>query len=149
MHVQRFYCVFLRFSKGGNTMEKPGKRKVILAIDDVTMNLAIIKGLLSKHFDVRVAKSGELALFILGSVKVDLILLDVEMPGMSGFEFIDIIREIPDVKDIPIIFVTSHATVDIISRATQAGAIDYIVKPIDQQVVLKKVFSAMKMPLPT
>lgn len=129
-------------------MEHSGKKKVILAIDDVSMNLAIIKNLLSKHFDVRVAKSGELALFILGAVKVDLILLDVEMPGMSGFEFIEIMRQIPDVKDIPIIFVTAHATVDIISRATQAGAKDYVVKPIDQQILIKKVFNAIGLPLP-
>lgn len=129
-------------------MEHHGKKKVVLAIDDVSMNLAIVKNLLSKHFDVRVAKSGELALFILGSVKVDLILLDIEMPGMSGFEFVDIMREIPDVKDTPIIFVTSHATVEIIGRASQAGARDYVVKPIDQQVLLRKVFNALNVPMP-
>lgn len=123
-------------------------KKVILTVDDVSMNLAIIKNVLSKHFDVRIAKSGELALFILGSVKVDLILLDIEMPGMSGFELINIMREIPDVKDIPIIFVTSHATATTISRASQAGAKDYIVKPINVNILLEKVFKALNMPPP-
>lgn len=123
-------------------------KKVILTVDDVSMNLAIIKNLLSKYFDVRVAKSGELALFILGSTKVDLILLDIEMPGMSGFDFIDIIRKIPDVEDIPIIFVTSHANTSVISRAIQAGAKDYIVKPINTKLLEKKVFNALNLPMP-
>lgn len=123
------------------------KKKIILTIDDVSMNLAIIKNVLSKYFDVRLAKSGELALFILGSVKVDLILLDIEMPGMSGFEFLNIIREIPDVRDTPIIFVTSHATASTISKASQAGAKDYIVKPINVSILKEKVFKALDMPI--
>ncbi len=126
-----------------------GGKKVILAIDDVSMNLAIIKNLLSKNFDVRVAKSGELALFILGTVKVDLILLDIEMPGMSGFDFIEIMRQIPEIKDTPIIFVTSHATLEVIGKATSVGAIDYVVKPINVHVLQKKVFAALKLPLPS
>lgn len=121
-------------------------KKVVLTVDDVAMNLAITKNLLSKYFDVRVAKSGELALFILGSVKVDLILLDIEMPGMSGFDFINVIREIPNVKDTPIIFVTSHADTNVISRAIQAGARDYIVKPVDHKILKGKVFKALDMP---
>lgn len=126
----------------------PKSRKVILTVDDVSMNLAIIKNLLSKYFDVRVAKSGELALFILGSVEVDLILLDIEMPGMSGFEFIDVMRQIPNVKDTPIVFVTSHATPEIISKAIQAGAKDYIVKPLNIKTLKEKVFKALDMPIP-
>lgn len=122
-------------------------KKVILTVDDVSMNLMIIKNLLSKYFDVRVAKSGELALFILGSVKVDLILLDIEMPGMSGFDFIDIVRKIPDVKDTPIIFVTSHANTNIISKAIRAGAKDYVVKPINTKILKEKIFGALNMPI--
>lgn len=129
-------------------MASESGKKVILTVDDVSMNLAITKNLLSKYFDVRVAKSGELALFILGSVKVDLILLDIEMPGMSGFEFIDVMRKIPDVKDTPIIFVTSHANVNVISEAIRVGAKDYIVKPINTKVLTEKVFSALDMPMP-
>lgn len=123
-------------------------KKVILTVDDVSMNLAIIKNLLSKYFDVRVAKSGELALFILGSVEVDLILLDIEMPGMSGFDFIEVVRQIPNVKDTPIIFVTSHATASFISKAIQSGAKDYIVKPINTKTLIEKVFKVLDMSVP-
>lgn len=124
-----------------------GDKKIVLAIDDVSMNLLIIRDILSKHFDVRLAKSGELALYILGSVKVDLILLDIEMPGMSGFDFLDVIKDIQNVKDIPIMFVTSHATVDFITRASKAGVKDYIIKPLDSTVLLKKVSQALDVKL--
>lgn len=121
------------------------EKKVILAIDDVSMNLAVIKSLLSKYFDIRVAKSAELALFILGSVAVDLILLDIEMPGMSGFDFINVVHEIPNVKDIPIICVTSHATPNVINKAITAGVRDYVIKPVEPGVLKEKVFAALNM----
>jgi CheY-like chemotaxis protein len=103
-----------------------------------------MKNILSGYYDVRVAKSGELALYILGSVKVDLILLDIEMPGMSGFEFADTISEIPDIAQIPIIFVTSHATIKYVDRANKIGAIDYIVKPIKTSTMLEKVANVLR-----
>lgn len=123
-------------------------KKVVLTVDDVSMNLMVIKNALSEYLDVRVAKSGELALFILGSVSVDLILLDIEMPGMSGFDFVKIIRNIPEVKDTPIIFVTSHSNVNVIGEALRSGARDYIVKPINTRILKEKVFKALDMPEP-
>lgn len=123
-------------------------KKVILAIDDVSMNLIVIKSLLSEYFDIRAAKSAELALFILGSVEVDLILLDIEMPGMSGFDFINVVREIPNVKDIPIICVTSHAKPNVINKAINAGVKDYVIKPIEPLVLKEKVFAALNMTAP-
>lgn len=129
-------------------MSNESGKKIILAIDDVSLNLLSTKSLLSKYFDVRVAKSGELALFILGSTKVDLILLDIEMPGMSGFDFMKIIGEIPEVKDTPVIFVTAHATESIISRAVECGAKDYIVKPINRSDLYRKIFKLFGMPMP-
>jgi CheY-like chemotaxis protein len=114
-------------------------KKKVLVVDDVALNLTTMKTLLSAQYDVRIAKSGSLALFILGSVKVDLILLDIEMPGMSGFEFLETIREIPDVADTPVIFVTTHATADIVDRARKAGAAGYIVKPINSKALFNKM----------
>lgn len=121
-------------------------KKIILAIDDVSLSLTVIKGILSRNFDVRVAKSGELALYILGSVKVDLILLDIEMPGMSGFDFLEIIKELPDAEEIPVIIVTSHATPGLIVRASMAGARDYVVKPVKAQALKEKVYKVLDMP---
>lgn len=123
-------------------------KKVVLTIDDVSMNLVVIKSLLSPYFDVRLAKSGELALSILRNVKVDLILLDIEMPGMSGFDFINVIHKIPYNRAIPIILVTSHANERSIEKALEAGVRDYIVKPVDADILIQKVFAIFNMQIP-
>lgn len=123
-------------------------KKIVLAIDDAAINLATIKAILSNDMDVRVAKSAEVALFILGSVKVDLILLDIEMPGMSGFDFLEVLREIPDVSRTPVIFVTSHANAGFVARASKRGVKEYIVKPINALILKSKVYGVLEMELP-
>lgn len=128
-------------------MSAEGEKKVLLAVDDVSMNLMIIRDTLSPSFSVRVAKSGKLALQILGSVAVDLILLDIEMPEMSGFEFMDAMRNSSYAKDIPIICVTSHTDEAVIGKALQAGARDVIVKPFTPITLKEKIFGALNMPI--
>jgi CheY-like chemotaxis protein len=118
-------------------------RKIVLAVDDMSMNLRTIKVNLEKFFDVRLAKSGELALSVLKSTRVDLILLDIEMPMMSGFEVLEFIKKLPDLKDIPVIFVTSHVSTELITKALKSGAIDYIMKPFEPDVLLRKVYAAL------
>jgi putative two-component system response regulator len=119
-------------------------KKVILAIDDVSMNLRTIRVVLEKDYDVRLAKSGELAFSMMKSTKVDLILLDIEMPGMSGFDFLDKIQaEKPELMDIPVIFVTSNTSMDFILKATSYHAKDYIKKPIRPDLLEKKVRDAL------
>jgi putative two-component system response regulator len=115
------------------------EKKVVLAIDDVSMNLRTVRVVLEKEFDVRLAKSGELALSMLGNTKVDLILLDIEMPGMSGFEFLDRIQKRPVLQDIPVIFVTSNTGREFIVKASAYGARDYIKKPIRPDLLVQKV----------
>lgn len=119
-------------------------KKIILAIDDMSMNLRTMNIALEKFFDVRLAKSGGMALSVLRTTKIDLILLDIEMPGMSGFEFMDMIKEVPRVKDVPVIFVTSHAYPELVARATKVGAKDYVTKPFAPEVLVEKVFTALK-----
>ncbi|MDR2376680.1 MAG: response regulator [Treponema sp.] len=122
------------------------KKQIILAVDDMPVNLATIKGILQNDFDMRLSKSPRSALTMLNTVKVDLILLDVEMPEMSGFEFLDKIKnntEHPELKDIPVIFITSHATEDFMTRAVSGGAVDYMVKPVTPQLLQNKVRSAI------
>ncbi|MDR1898688.1 MAG: response regulator [Treponema sp.] len=120
-------------------------KKIVLAVDDMPMNLATIRTILRNDFDIRLAKSPGMAFTMLGTVKPDLILLDIEMPEMSGFEFLNQLRnnpEHPEYKNIPVIFVTSHETPDFIDRAVSIGAEGYVVKPITPTILLKKVNSA-------
>jgi signal transduction histidine kinase/CheY-like chemotaxis protein len=121
-------------------------KKIILAVDDMPLNLTAIRTILCNDFDIRLAKSPVAALGMLNSVAVDLILVDIEMPEMSGFEFADRLRdnaEHPEQKDIPVIFVTSHETPDVVERIVSRGA-GYVVKPVVPRILLEKVRSALE-----
>jgi CheY-like chemotaxis protein len=127
-------------------MSSTGPKKIILAVDDMPLNLAVIRTIQGGEFDVRLARSPMSALALLNRVKTDLILADIEMPEMSGFEFADRLRDNsahPELKDIPVIFVTSHETQDILDQAASRGAA-YVVKPIDPQALLEKVRAALE-----
>jgi len=121
----------------------PDAKKIILAVDDMSLNLRTIKIILEKYYDVRVAKSGEQALSVLGRGRVNLILLDIEMPGMSGFETLELIRLQPNAENVPIIFVTSHVSIELIAKALKKGARDYIMKPFEPEVLIRKVYAAI------
>jgi putative two-component system response regulator len=117
-------------------------KKIILAVDDMPMNLAAVRTILHNDFDIRLAKSAKTALAMLNIIKADLILLDIEMPEMSGFEFLECIRttaEHLEHRHIPVIFITSHATEDFIAQAASSGAQGYVVKPIVPAELLEKV----------
>jgi putative two-component system response regulator len=121
-------------------------KKIILAVDDMPLNLTAMRTILRDDFDIRLAKSAGTALTMLNTVKADLLLVDIEMPEMSGFEFVDRLRnnaEHPGQKDIPVIFVTSHETPDVIEQVISRGA-GYVVKPIVPQVLLEKVRAALE-----
>jgi putative two-component system response regulator len=124
------------------------EKKIILAVDDMPENLMLLGSLLGDYFDVRLAKSADMALNLLGGIKVDLILLDIVMPEMSGFDFLNILRDgdSPN-KKTPIIFITSHADLDIIGRAIKLGVKDYIVKPIVAETLYKKIDAVIGVPI--
>jgi putative two-component system response regulator len=119
--------------------EKKSARKVVLAIDDIIPSLEVIKKALEDEFDVCLAKSTDMASVILKTTKVDLILLDIAMPEMSGFEYLKRLRQFPQYRDIPVIFVTSHAQKNIFEKAMNAGVQDFIVKPIFPEILAEKV----------
>jgi putative two-component system response regulator len=125
-----------------------GDKKIILAVDDMPENLMLLGSLLEPYFDVRLAKSADMALNLLATSKVDLILLDIVMPEMSGFDFLNILRdrESPN-KKTPIIFITSFADLDVIGRAIKLGAKDYIVKPIVAETLYKKIDGVIGLPV--
>jgi CheY-like chemotaxis protein len=133
-------CVYFN---EGISKHMPETRKIILAIDDMSLNLRIIKITLERYYEVRIAKSGEQALAVLGNSRVDLILLDIEMPGMSGFETLELIKLQPKAEKIPVIFVTSHVSTELITKALKKGARDYIMKPFEPEVLIRKVYAVL------
>jgi putative two-component system response regulator len=115
------------------------RRKTILVIDDMSENLRAVKAVLEKEYDVRVSRSGELAQSILQEVFIDLILLDIEMPGESGFDYLDRLRADPVTSHVPVVFLSSHTEPDVVSYASQLDIKGYIKKPVDPQTLRQKI----------
>ncbi|MDR0556970.1 MAG: response regulator [Treponema sp.] len=104
--------------------------KTILVIDDSPEILESLNDSLGNDYDVRLAKTASAAWTVLRLTEVNLILLDIEMPGMSGFDFLEIINTKTTVyKNIPVIFISSNAEQETIDKALGMGAAGYIVKP--------------------
>lgn len=114
----------------------------LLLVDDVPTNLKVLFGYLKTcNFKVRIARDGEDALNQVELAKPDLILLDVMMPKMDGFETCRRLKANEETKDIPVIFMTALTeTVDKV-KGFEAGAVDYITKPIQQEEVLARINS--------
>ena len=112
----------------------------ILVVDDEPANLTVLTHLLRPVYQVRAANSGENALSAATSEpRPDLILLDIMMPGMDGYQVLERLRHHPVTVDIPVIFLTAMAGTDDEERGLQLGAADYIVKPIKPALVLARV----------
>ncbi len=122
------------------------KKQKIMVIDDNITNLNIARKALEKHYDVMLITSGEKALKVLEKSVPDLILLDVEMPGMSGFDFISIIKaKDSNISEIPIIFVTAKDDSSSEYEGLDLGAVDYIAKPFSFPLLLKRVALHLKL----
>lgn len=109
----------------------------ILVVDDDKMNLIRTKKILEKYYDVLLSESGDDALKKLQEEIVDLVLLDIEMPGMNGIETFQEMQKF-SVK-IPVIFLTASGDKDDVMNAIKLGAVNYIKKPFLPQELLKRV----------
>jgi CheY-like chemotaxis protein len=118
-------------------------RKAILAVDDIIPSLKATGKILEGVFDVYLAKSAKMASRVLKVNRVDLILLDIEMPEVSGFAYMEQLQQTPQYRDIPVIFVSSHATRDFFTQAINSGAKDFIVKPVSPDVLIGKIHAAL------
>ena len=114
--------------------------KSVLVVDDNQANIDVLKGILSDHYTVRVATSGRLALKAVFSQKPpDLILLDVMMPEMDGYEVCRLLKADERTQHIPIIFVTAKSEVRDEAYGFSIGAEDYLTKPVSAPIVLARV----------
>lgn len=111
----------------------------ILVVDDNPTNLATIKGILDGIYKVYAVDSGEMALKFLAKQRPNLVLLDIEMPGMNGIELLCLMKADPKLADIPVIFLTLKNDIDVEANAFRLGAADYIRKPVNEIIVLQRV----------
>jgi len=116
------------------------KMNTILIVDDIATNLDLLRSLLIDKYNVKVAKNGPTAITIAQKDDtLDLILLDVMMPGMDGFQVCEQLKNDPHTKDIPIIFLTAKTETEDIIAGFEAGGIDYLTKPFNPYELLARV----------
>lgn len=119
------------------------KSKTVLIVDDTPDNLTLLNALLNKHYKVKIALNGRQALEIIAKSEPDLILLDVMMPEMDGYETCKRIKSNPTTRQIPIIFLTAKSLQEDEEKGFLMGAVDYITKPISPPIVLARVRSQL------
>ena len=120
-------------------MTEDAPKKTILAVDDTPENLDVVKGILVPEYNVKVAINGKMALKVVESQKPDLILLDIMMPEMDGYEVCEALKANPDTVDIPVIFLTAKDQTDDETKGFDLGGADYILKPVSPPVLKSRV----------
>jgi PleD family two-component response regulator len=121
-------------------------KQVILVVDDSPDDIALISQVLRETYQVKVATNGKDALHIAySSSPPDLILLDIMMPGMDGYEACRQLKSDPQTSDIPVIFLSSRGEVADEEKGFEAGAVDYIIKPISPPILLARVRTHLRL----
>ncbi|MEI6856809.1 diguanylate cyclase [Psychrilyobacter sp.] len=119
----------------------------ILIVDDTKANLISLEAILEgENLNILTVSNGNDALKMLLKIKIDIILLDVQMPGMNGFEVAELMRSNHKTKDIPIIFITAiNKEEEYIFKGYELGAVDYLYKPISNEILKSKVKVLVKL----
>lgn len=120
-------------------MERPTTPATVLIVDDAPANLTILTQALRSEFDIRIATSGADALRLVAGNAPDLILLDIVMPGMDGYDVCRRLKSQPSTCNIPIIFLTAKGEVAEETLGLTLGAVDYITKPFTVPIVQARV----------
>ncbi len=114
---------------------------IMLIVDDMEMNREILKVLFSSNFEIMEADSGEEAIEILEACKgsIDIVLLDLAMPEMSGFELLERRKTLECFREVPVVVITSSAEMEDQIKAFELGVSDYVSKPIIPEIVISRV----------
>ena len=115
------------------------RTRVVLVVEDVELNRDLLMQLLEDDFDVLVAVDGAQAVEMARSEQPDIVLMDLSLPVMSGWEATSTLKADPELRHIPVIAVTAHAMPGDERRAREAGADDYLTKPIDEDLLFAKL----------
>ena len=115
-------------------------KQTVLVVDDLAENIDILGGILSPEYNIKIALNGQKALDIAaGANPPDLILLDIIMPGMDGYEVCQHLKDNPKTRKIPVVFVTAMDEVSNERRGFELGAVDFITKPVSPPIVRARV----------
>jgi len=111
----------------------------ILAVDDEQMNRFVLEDIIEDRYDLVVVASGQSCLDLVEERVPDLILLDINMPGISGYDVCKILKSKPETNQVPIIFLTALMKVEDEKKGLQMGAVDYITKPFTESILLARI----------
>ncbi len=120
-------------------MNQDDKRHTVLIVDDTSENIDVLNCILSESYKIKVALNGEKALKITQKSPPSLILLDIMMPDMDGYEVCRQLKADPRTKHIPVIFVTAMSEIEDETKGFALGAVDYITKPVSPPIVEARV----------
>ena len=121
------------------------KIKTILVVEDNNLNMKLVRGLIKiGKYHMLEANDAELGIQLVREKRPDLVLMDIQLPGMDGLSATKIIKEDPELKDIPIVALTSYAMQGDKEKALAAGCTGYIAKPIDTRKFLETVSQYLK-----
>ncbi len=120
-------------------MKNNDDRELILIVDDFAKNLQVLGNILEGHYRTAAAKNARKALDFLEKHRPDLILLDIMMPEMDGYQLCETLKQSFDTKDIPVIFLTAKTETDDVVRGFKAGAVDYVSKPFKKEELLARI----------
>jgi phosphoserine phosphatase RsbU/P len=130
----------MRIEWKADRMSAKEEKKTILVVDDAPANIQVVNSILKDTYKVRIATNGAKALELVGvDPPPDLILLDIVMPGMDGYEVCTRLKSDQGTKDIPVIFLTGQTETEDETRGFEVGAVDYIHKPFSPAVVKARV----------
>jgi len=115
------------------------KQKTVLVVDDNPTNIDVAMGVLTPHYFVQAATSGKMAQRVIEKKSPDLILLDVMMPEMDGYEVLQYVKGNPETADIPVIFLTGMSSEEDEERGLVLGASDYLAKPLSPPILLARI----------
>lgn len=128
------------------TAPEPNPLARILIVDDVPANIQLIANMLSKEaFQISAALSGAQALGMVERVQPDLVLLDVTMPVMDGFETCRQLKALPATAEVPVIFLTGRAAEEDVLRGFEAGGVDYVSKPFSHPELMARVQTHLRL----
>lgn len=123
-----------------------GTQFSVLIVDDVPKNIQVVANILQPQgYRLAFAQRGEVALELVNKNNFDLILLDIMMPGMDGFEVCEALKSDPRHKDIPVVFLTAKTETDDIVRGFRLGAVDYVTKPFNSEELLARVCTHLEL----
>jgi len=116
------------------------QKPTVLIVDDMPENIDVLRGILKQSYKLKIATDGENALKIAkGQQKPDIILLDIMMPGMDGYEVCQKLKQNPATQTIPVIFITAKTATEDEQQGFELGAVDYILKPFNSVIVETRV----------